>query len=105
MAIVGEIILSEWAAIIGRKSLFTPGAHLSAVSGVHDGFIISNECIDLVFCNWGRIQLQCGGNGGPTKVGEVPTIRASDTDTDLPTVLTDLFSGFQYLKNCFIASK
>jgi hypothetical protein len=39
------------------------------------------------------------------KVGEVPTFRASDTDTDLPIVSTDLFSGFQYLKNCFIASK
>jgi hypothetical protein len=40
-----------------------------------------------------------------TKVGKVPTIRASDTDTDLPTVSTDLFSEFQYLKNRFIASK
>jgi hypothetical protein len=39
------------------------------------------------------------------KVGEVPTFRASDTDTDLPTVSTDLFSGFQYLKHRFIASK
>jgi hypothetical protein len=39
------------------------------------------------------------------KVGEVPTFRASDTDTDLPIVSTDLFSGFQYLKNRFIASK
>jgi hypothetical protein len=40
------------------------------------------------------------------KVGEVPTFRASpDTDTNLPTVSTDLFSGFQYLKNYFIASK
>jgi hypothetical protein len=38
-------------------------------------------------------------------VGEVPTFQASDTDTDLLTVLTDLFSGFQYLKNRFIASK
>ncbi len=63
VGIVGEIILSEWAARIGRKSLITPGAHLSAVSGVHDSFIISNECIDLVFCNWGRIQLQGEGTG------------------------------------------
>jgi hypothetical protein len=39
------------------------------------------------------------------KVGEVPTFRASDTDTDLPIVSTDLFGGFQYLKNWFIASK
>jgi hypothetical protein len=39
------------------------------------------------------------------KVGKVPALRASDTDTDLPTVSTDLFSRFQYLKNCFIASK
>jgi hypothetical protein len=31
-------------------------------------------------------------------VGEVPTFRASDTDTDLPIVSTDLFGGFQYLK-------
>jgi hypothetical protein len=38
-------------------------------------------------------------------VGEVPTFQASDTDTDLPTASTDLFSGFQYLKNRFIASK
>jgi hypothetical protein len=37
------------------------------------------------------------------KVGEVPTFRASDTD--LPIVSTDLFGGFQYLKNRFIASK
>jgi hypothetical protein len=29
-----------------------------------------------------------------TKVGEVPTFRASDTDTDLPIVSTDLFHGF-----------
>jgi hypothetical protein len=33
------------------------------------------------------------------KVGEVPSFRASDTDTDLPTVSTDLFNGFQYLKH------
>jgi hypothetical protein len=46
---VGEIILSEWAAKIGRKSLFTPGAHLSEVSRVHDGFIISTKCTDLVY--------------------------------------------------------
>jgi hypothetical protein len=39
------------------------------------------------------------------KVGKVPTFRASDTDTDLPIVSTDLFSEFQYLKNRFIASK
>jgi hypothetical protein len=39
------------------------------------------------------------------KVGEVPTFRASDTDTDLPIVSTDLFGGFQYLKNRVIASK
>jgi hypothetical protein len=39
------------------------------------------------------------------KVGEVPTFRASDTDTDFPIVLTDVFGGFQYLKNRFIASK
>ncbi len=39
------------------------------------------------------------------KVGEFPSFRASDIDTDLPTVSTDLFSGFQYLKNHFIASK
>jgi hypothetical protein len=38
-------------------------------------------------------------------VGEVPTFQAYDTDTDLPIVLTDLFSGFQYLKNRFIALK
>ncbi len=38
------------------------------------------------------------------KVGEVPTFRASDTDTDLPVVSTDLFGGFLYLKNRFIAS-
>jgi hypothetical protein len=38
-------------------------------------------------------------------MGEVPTFQASDTDTDLPIVLTDLFGGFQYLKNQFIASK
>jgi hypothetical protein len=41
---------------------------------------------------------------GP-KVGEVPSFRASDTDTDLPIVSADLFHEFQYLKNCFIASK
>jgi hypothetical protein len=40
-----------------------------------------------------------------TKVGKVPTFRASDTDTDLPIVSTDLFSEFQYLQNRFIASK
>ncbi len=40
-----------------------------------------------------------------TKVGKVPTFRASDTNTDLPIVSTDLFSEFQYLKNSFIASK
>jgi hypothetical protein len=40
-----------------------------------------------------------------TKVGEVPTFRASDTDTDLPIVSTNLFGGFQCLKNRFIASK
>ncbi len=62
MGIAGEI-LSEWAARIGRKSLFTPGAHLSAVSGVHDDFVISNQCIDLEFCNWGRIHLQGEGYG------------------------------------------
>jgi hypothetical protein len=28
------------------------------------------------------------------KVGEVPTFRSSDTDNDLPIVLTDLFGGF-----------
>ncbi len=39
------------------------------------------------------------------KVGEVPTFRASDINTDLPTVSTDLFSGFQYLKHHFFASK
>jgi hypothetical protein len=39
------------------------------------------------------------------KVGEVPTFQASDADTDLPIVSTDLFGGFQYLKNRFIASK
>jgi hypothetical protein len=38
-----------------------------------------------------------------SKVAEVPTFRPSDTD--LPIVSTDLFGGFQYLKNCFIASK
>jgi hypothetical protein len=38
-------------------------------------------------------------------VGKVPTFRASDTDTTLPIVSTDLFGGFQYLKNSFIASK
>ncbi len=40
-----------------------------------------------------------------TKVGEVPTFRASDTDTDLPIGSADLFNAFQYLKNRFIASK
>ncbi len=40
-----------------------------------------------------------------TKVGEVPTFRASDTDTDLPIVSAHLFNAFQYLKNRFIASK
>jgi hypothetical protein len=39
------------------------------------------------------------------KVGEVPTFRASDTDTDHPIVSANLFHGFQYLKNRFIASK
>jgi hypothetical protein len=39
------------------------------------------------------------------KVGEVPTFRASDTDTDLPIVSTDLFGGFQNLQNRFIARK
>jgi hypothetical protein len=39
------------------------------------------------------------------KVGEVPTFRASDTDTNLPTVSTNLFSGLRYLKHRFIASK
>jgi hypothetical protein len=39
------------------------------------------------------------------KVGKVPTFRAFDTDTDFPIVSTDLFGGFQYLKNRFIASK
>jgi hypothetical protein len=29
-----------------------------------------------------------------TKVGEVPTFRASDTDTDLPIVSTDLLMDF-----------
>jgi hypothetical protein len=38
-------------------------------------------------------------------VGEVPTFRASETDTDLPIVSTDLFNGFQYQNNRFIASK
>ncbi len=33
-----------------------------------------------------------------SKVGEVPTFRASDNNTDLPTVSINLFSGFQYLK-------
>jgi hypothetical protein len=44
----------------------------------------------------------CGrfGYGLWAKVGEVPTFRASDTDTVLPIVTTDLFGGFQYLKNC-----
>ncbi len=37
------------------------------------------------------------------KVGEVPTFQASDTNTDIPIVSTDLFNGFQYLKNRFIA--
>jgi hypothetical protein len=45
------------------KSLFMPGAHLSAVSGLHDGFIVTNECTDLEFCNWRRIHLQGEGNG------------------------------------------
>jgi hypothetical protein len=40
-----------------------------------------------------------------TKVGEVPTFRASDTDTDLPIVSSVLFNGFQYQKNRFIPSK
>ncbi len=40
-----------------------------------------------------------------SKVGEVPIFRASDTDTDLPTVSNDLFTGFQYPKHHFIASK
>ncbi len=44
-------------------------------------------------------------SASPSKVGEVPTLRASDTDTDLPIVSADLFHGFQYLKNCVIASK
>jgi hypothetical protein len=39
------------------------------------------------------------------KMGEVPTFQASDTNTDLPIVSTNLFNGLQYLKNCFIASK
>jgi hypothetical protein len=33
------------------------------------------------------------------KVGEVPSFRASDTDTDLVIVSADLFHGFKYLKN------
>jgi hypothetical protein len=37
---LGGIFLSEWAARIGRKSLFAPGAYLSAISGVHDGFTL-----------------------------------------------------------------
>jgi hypothetical protein len=46
------------------------------------------------------------GEGGIyPKVGEVPTFGASDTNTDLSIVSTDLFGGFQYLKNRFIASK
>jgi hypothetical protein len=46
-----------------------------------------------------------GGYVYQANVGKVPTFRASDTDTDLPIVSTDLFSEFQYLKNRFIASK
>jgi hypothetical protein len=34
-----------------------------------------------------------------SKVGEVPTFRASDTDTDLPILSANLFHGFLYLKN------
>jgi hypothetical protein len=32
--------------------------------------------------------------GEQPKVGEVPTFRASDTDTNLPIVSADLFHGF-----------
>ncbi len=28
------------------------------------------------------------------KVGEIPTVRSSDTDTDLPIVSADLFTNF-----------
>jgi hypothetical protein len=33
-------------------------------------------------------------NGVLAKVGEVPTVRSSDTDADLPTVSADLFHEF-----------
>jgi hypothetical protein len=38
------------------------------------------------------------------KVGEVPTVRSSDTDVDLPIVLADLFTNFK-ANNRFIAAK
>ncbi len=38
------------------------------------------------------------------KVGEVPTVRSSDTDVDLPIVSADLFTNFK-ANNRFIAAK
>ncbi len=52
----------------------------------------------MVSTDAGSITVPWPGSWGYTKVGEVPTFRASDTDTDLPPVSTDLLSGFQYLK-------
>jgi hypothetical protein len=51
-------------------------------------------------CLAGKCETQLG-----PKVGEVPTFRAYDTDTDLPILSAYLFNGSQYLNNRFIASK
>jgi hypothetical protein len=46
------------------KSLFSPGAHLSTVSGVHDRNCYENKVIILVFILLGRGQGWVLGGGG-----------------------------------------
>jgi hypothetical protein len=41
----GNVFLSEWAVRIGRKALFSPGALLSTVSGVHAGLVLRKVII------------------------------------------------------------
>jgi hypothetical protein len=43
--------LTEWAARIGKKSLFTSRAHLSTISGVNDG-VATKRAKFSVYIEW-----------------------------------------------------
>jgi hypothetical protein len=72
----------------------------SYVKTIHEGYVVDLDYYVLVF--------SCSGiskKGSMTPTQRWAKFWASDTDTDLPTVSTNIFSEFQYLKNRFIASK